>query len=183
MGVAEREVGRVEWHWLATHVVRLPVRKREVLVLRQRFGDGLQRVALTAFHFVECILQEHVGVEWIVLRRDALPTVGVVERQLHLPFHWEELAQFEVGGDAPFISVLVASLRYTLLQSTETSCFQMSRHVHATQIGQLHVHVSLCSPSTFVVIALHTQLVHPHFYRTCAASVVSHTNHHGLDFA
>ena len=183
MGVGEREVGWVEWHRLTTLVVGFPVREREVLVLCQSFGDGFQRVARCAFQFVECILQEHIGVERIVFRRNALPAIGVVEWEVHLPLHREELAQFEVGGDAPLVLVLVASLRYALFQSTETSCFYMSCDVHATQVGQLHIHVALCCPSSFVVVALHTQFVHPHFYRTRASSVVSHTNHHGLDFA
>ena len=59
----------------------------------------------------------------------------------------------------------------------------MTRDVHTTQVGQLHIHVALCSPTAFVVVTLHTKLVHPHFYGVGATSVVSHTNHHRLDFA
>ena len=90
VGVAQGEVRRVEWHWFATLIVRFPVGEREVLVLRQRFCNGSEGVAGTTFQFVECVLQKHICVERIVLRRDSLITVGVVERHVHLPLHREQ---------------------------------------------------------------------------------------------
>ena len=181
--VTEGEVGGVVWHRLSADIVGLPVRKREVLVLRHRLCERAQRVALCPFQFVEGVLEQHVRVEGVVLRRNLLVTVGVIHGQLHLPFLGEEFAQFKLGGDAPLVQVVIAALVHALLQTTETSRLHVTCEVHVAEVRELHVQITLRSPTAFVVVVLHTQFVHPHFDRTCAAAVVAYTNHHGLDLA
>ena len=183
VGIAESEVGWVPWHRNTARIVRLPVRQREVLVLRHRLSDGGQGVALKAFKLVEGVLQQHVGVERIVFRRNFLPGVGIVNRETHLPFLWEQLAKLPLGGQAPFVQVVVATFVHALFQSAEAVSLHVAGHVHAGKVAQLHVQVALGGPAAVVVVAFHAQLVHPHLHAVGLLAVVAHTDHHRLDLA
>ena len=90
IAVAYREIGRVVWHRIAALYAGFPIAEREVLVLEDGFGQAAERVAFSRrLAFVQSIFQKHVGVERIVLGRQLLPRIRVIERKGHLPVLWE----------------------------------------------------------------------------------------------
>ena len=133
--VAEREVGRVPWHGLTALHVRFPVTEREVLVLHNRFREIAEGVTCClVLTLVKGILQQHVGVKRIILGRQLLPGVGVIEGEVHLPLFREELAQFQLRGDAPLIEVVIATLVHLVFQTAEACCLHMTGHVHRSEV-------------------------------------------------
>ena len=73
MTVREREVSGVVGHGMALGSdAHAHVRYREVGLRGLGHGDVLDGVALVAFHGFQGIIEQHVGVERVILRRLAL---------------------------------------------------------------------------------------------------------------
>ena len=160
------------------------VRQREVGIGGLGHGNALYGVTLilTACS-IQGILQFHIRIERIVFRTGFLLGDGIVQGGRHLGLIREELTQLYAGRRTIGAEVIRAAFVHPLLQSAKPFRGIATRHIHITHIRQLHVQCALCSPATFVVVFLQSELVHPYLTRLQVGRQVTHTDNHGLDIA
>ena len=128
------------------------VRQREVGLRYLCHGYTLYRVALLSrAGCIESILQLHIGVERIILRRRLLLCNRVVQRRANLCLVREELAEVYIGSNRIVGLVVGAAFCHSLLQSAETRRRISSLGIERTKVGQLNIEVALCRPATRVV--------------------------------
>ena len=167
MTVGEGEVGRVIGHGMTfgldTHA---HVGEREVGVGGLRHSYRLDRVALmTVGSSIECIIELHVVVQWIIFRTRLLLGDGIVEWGRDLRLVGEELTQFDVGSEAIGLIVIGGASCQSFLQSAEALTHHLSCEVNSTEVRELHVERTRGSPSTLVVKLHQAHLVDPYLTR------------------
>ena len=74
-------------------------------------------------------------------------------------------------------------MAHSLFQSAEALAHVFAYEVDGSEVGKLHVQITLCSPSSFVVVFLQSQFVDPYLARFGVARQVSHTDNHRLHLA
>ena len=185
VAVVEGEVGGVVGHGvLLAGNVHADAAEREVAAALGVCGKRAQRVAfLLCGQCVNGVLKHHVRVERVVFRLDGGLAVAVIQGHAHLGLFGKDASQFHLCGYGVVYGVLVAAVGHALLNATETGGLHLCRHIHATDVTELDVHVALGRPSAFVGEFLQTQFVGPYFHALDRASVVAHTHHDGLDLA
>ena len=132
---------------------------------------------------IECIIKTHVGVERVILRTRLLFRHRIIKRCRNLRLVGEELAQFDVGSDAISLVVVLRTVHYAFLKTSETFRHVLARSIKCADIAELNVECCLCSPSSFVVILQQSQFIYPHLSRLIVNVKVAHTNNHSLHFA
>ena len=129
---------------------------------------------------LERVVEEHIGVERIVLGTLALLGDRIIEGCRHLGLLGEELAQFQVGGKAGVELVVGAALIHAFLETAEAIRLILAGNIDGAEVGQLHIEVALCGPSALIVIFLESELIDPHLARLGVGREVAHTDNHGL---
>ena len=187
MGVAvgEREVGRIDRRGMAFVLnAHTHVGEREVGVGGLAHGDALNGVALVlVLGSIEGVAESHIRVEWVVLGSFLVLRQRIIERSGNLRLVGEELSKLKAGCDRIRLEIVVGTRGDTLLETSEALRGVATLHVHGSEVGQLHVEVSLCSPSTFVVVFLQAQLVHPNLTALLLSTEVAHADNHRLHLA
>ncbi len=156
------------------------IREREVSVNGLCHRDVLHRVALMLVHALKSVIKFHVGVERVILGPFHLFRKAVIERSRYLGLVGEKLPEFQACGERQVALVVLRTLVDPLFQSAEPLRHITALQVHGTHIGELHIEVSVGSPTSRVVVFLQSQLIEPHFATLLFASQVPDTDDEGL---
>ena len=185
MTIGKREVGWIVWHRMALGGdADSGIRYREVGLRHLGHGDVFDGVTLMlGASCIECILQFHIGIQRIVLRRSFLLGHTIIYRYTYLCLVWEKFAHFERSGHAIGTVAISASASHAIFQSTESLAGISTRGIHTTEVGELYVEVGIGSPSTFIIMLLESEFVDPDFTALDFARIVAHTYHDSLHFS
>ena len=185
MTIGKREVG-----WVIRHRMALggnpntSIGYREIGLRNLGHSNILDRIALgLRTGSIESILQFHIRIHRIILRRSFLLCYTIINRYADLSLVWEELTHFQRGGYAIGTIVVGTSASHTVFQTSKSFADISSRSIDTTEIRQLYIEISIGSPSTLVVMFLEAEFVYPDFTTLDIARIIAHTNHHGLHLA
>ena len=103
----------------------------QVLARFSMCGEGFQRVFLLfGGQSIESILEQHIGIERIVLGHDGLLVVAVVEREIDSCFLRKQTSQFHVGRYGIVVGVFIGTAQNVLLDTTKSCSLYVSCHVY-----------------------------------------------------
>ena len=182
MTIGKREIGWIVWHRMALGGdADSGIRHREVGLRHLGHGDVFDGVSLMlGACCIECILQFHIGIQRIVLRRSLLLGHTIIYRYTYLCLVWEELAHLQGCCHAVGTIIIGTSISHAVFQSTKAFAGVFSCGIHATKVGKLYVEISISSPATIIIMFLESKFIHPHFTALDFSGIISHTYHHGL---
>ena len=180
--VREGEVAWVVGHRMAFGLQSpAHVREGEVRIGGLRHRHRLDAIPFVLVcHCIECIIEPHIRIEWVIAGTDFFFCDGIIERCRHFCLLGEELTEFQ-GGRHGVLRLSVSSTpHHTLFQSAEAITHIPARDIHRSEVRELHIHRTRCSPSAFAVSFQKTEFVDPHLTRLCLSGDVTHTYHHRL---
>ena len=134
------------------------------------------------FRLVDSILQLDILIQRIVFWIICFLRISIIERDTDLRLFREQLTQFDRGRHVILFEVFHPAFVQRLVESTETSRFDTSAHIHRSQVGKRNIQIRIGRPSTFFIEVGQAQFVHPNFPTLQLITHVTHTDHDCLHF-